>query len=147
MARLAALPQFWLAVFVIAGLVLGRIVALPVSYPVQVAGLALAGAGIAMMMWAAATLARARTSMIPGVRPKALVTQGPFRFSRNPIYLGDLLLMAGILIALDAAAGVVMVPFFGWLLADRFIRLEEKVIEAEFGEDFRSYMAKTRRWL
>lgn len=147
MARLSALPQFWLAVFVIAGLALGRIAAFPLSGLVQLVGLLLAAMGIALMMWAAATLSRARTSLMPGVSPKALVTWGPFRFSRNPVYLGDLLLLTGLLIAFDALAGVVMVPFFAWLLFDRFIRQEERLIEARFGADFRVYMLNTRRWI
>lgn len=147
MARLARLPQFWLAVFVIAGLILGRIVDVAAPYWVQLAGLVLAGTAIALMGWAGATLAKARTTLMPGVRPKALVTSGPFRFSRNPIYLGDLLLLAGLLMAVQAVAGIVMLPFFAWLLWDRFIRLEEHILEASFGEMFRAYKARTRRWI
>ncbi|WP_294923175.1 isoprenylcysteine carboxylmethyltransferase family protein [uncultured Paracoccus sp.] len=147
MARLAALPQFWLAAFVVAGMLLGRLWPVALPKAVQVAGLGVTAAGIGLMMWAAATMTRARTSFMPGLVPKALVTDGPFRFSRNPIYLGDLLVMGGVLLALQLPVGLVLLPVFAQALTRFFILPEERVIEAEFGQGFRDYKARVRRWL
>lgn len=147
MARLAALPQFWLAAFVVAGMLLGRLWPVALPKAVQVAGLGVTAAGIGLMMWAAATMTRARTSFMPGLVPKALVTDGPFRFSRNPIYLGDLLVMGGFLLALQLPVGLVLLPVFAQVLTRFFILPEERVIEAGFGQGFRDYKARVRRWL
>lgn len=147
MARLAALPQFWLAAFVVAGMLLGRLWPVALPKAVQVAGLGVTAAGIGLMMWAAATMTRARTSFMPGLVPKALVTDGPFRFSRNPIYLGDLLVMGGFLLALQLPVGLVLLPVFAQVLTRFFILPEERAIEAEFGQGFRDYKARVRRWL
>lgn len=147
MARLAALPQFWLAVFVLAGLVMGRIAPFPLPHAVQIAGLVLTGVGIALMIWAAAVMARARTTVLPGQVPAQLVTHGPFRLSRNPIYLGDVAVLGGFLLAMDAPAGLTLVPFFIWLLHDRFIRQEEAIIAAQFGPAFDDWQRRVRRWI
>lgn len=145
--RLAALPQVWLVPFALAGLALGRL--LPVGLPLVLRALGwfLIGAGVALMLWAAMTMRRARTTVMPGRQPDALVTDGPFRFSRNPIYLGDLILLGGLMLSVSAPMGLMVLPGFAYLLQSRFIRHEEKVILAKFGADFESYKARVRRWL
>ncbi len=145
--RLAALPQVWLVPFALAGLGLGW--ALPLGpFPVlRGAGLVLLAAALALMLWAALTMRAARTTVMPGQRPDHLVTRGPFRFSRNPIYLGDLIGLAGLMLALDAPAGLIAVPFFALFLEHRFIRREEAVIAAAFGPAYETYRARVRRWI
>lgn len=146
-ARLAALPQAWLVPFVLAGLALGRIFPMGPFPALRGAGIFLVLAGLALMAWAARTMLSARTTVMPGRRPDALVTSGPFRFSRNPIYLGDLIVLAGLMLALDAPLGLVMVPGFGRLLAQRFIGPEEEMASAAFGTEYADYKARVRRWI
>ena len=146
-ARLAALPQAWLVPFALAGLALGRIFPVSPSPLMRGAGIFLVLAGLALMFWAARTMLRARTTVMPGRRPDALVTDGPFRFSRNPIYLCDVILLAGLILALDAAPGLVVVPGFALLLERRFIRHEETVVAAVFGAEYAEYKARVRRWI
>ena len=146
-ARLAALPQAWLVPFALAGLALGRIFPVSPSPLMRGAGIFLVLAGLALMFWAARTMLRARTTVMPGRRPDALVTDGPFRFSRNPIYLGDVIVLAGLMLALDAVPGLVVVPGFAWLLAQRFIRQEEEMAAAAFGTEYAGYKARVRRWI
>ncbi len=143
-ARLAGLPQFWLLPFALAGWLIGglRPVALP-GWP----GALLIAAGILLMLWAAAAMRRARTTVWPGQVPSRLVTWGPFRLSRNPIYLGDLLVLAGLMLLLDRPLGLVAVPGFALWLSHRFIRSEEAAAQAAFGAEFRHYRAMVRRWL
>ncbi len=147
MGRLVSLPQFWLVVYVLAGLILGRLIPIPLPHWLQVLGMVMVGAGILLMALAARTMTRAQTTFMPGQVPAHLVTDGPFRYSRNPIYLGDLLILSGFLLAIEAVPGLIMVPFFAWTLADRFIREEELRIEAEFGDAYRAYKEKVRRWI
>ena len=146
-ARLAALPQAWLLPFVLAGLAVGRL--LPVGpFPVlRGAGLFLVILGLALMLWAARTMRAARTTVMPGRAPDHLVTAGPFALSRYPIYLGDVIVLAGLMLAVDATPGLVVVPGFAWLLEHRFIRREEAVIAARFGPAYEDYRSRVRRWI
>lgn len=145
--RIADLPQAWLVPFALAGLALGRLLPLELPGALRLSGWLLIGAGLALMLWAAVTMRRARTTVMPGRRPDALVTHGPFRFSRNPIYLGDLLLLAGLMLAADALAGLMLLPGFIYLLQARFIQREEQTILAAYGAEFENYRARVRRWL
>lgn len=147
MSRLLALPQIWLAVFSAAGLGLGYVLPIPLSPILRVLGFLLFGTGVALMIWAAGTMMRARTTVMPGRRPDALVTTGPFAFSRNPIYLGDVLVMASLMLALDAVAGLILLPGFVILLDRLFARREEVMIAAAYGADFRRYRERVRRWV
>ncbi|AGT08727.1 isoprenylcysteine carboxyl methyltransferase [Paracoccus aminophilus JCM 7686] len=141
------MPQVWLAVCVAAGIGLGQL--LPLSLPpiLRVLGFLLFGAGAALMVWAAGTMRRAGTTFMPDQTPDHLVTRGPFAFSRNPIYLGDLLVLASLMLALDCAAGLLMVPILGVILDRAFIRKEEETAAARFGPLYDSYRARVRRWL
>lgn len=111
------------------------------------AGVALVGAGLLLMGLAAATMMAARTTVIPHRDPSALVTGGVFRLSRNPIYLGDALVLAGFILRWDAVPALVLVPVFVWLIDRRFIRAEEARLRAAFGAEFETWAARTRRWI
>ncbi|SIP89936.1 Phospholipid methyltransferase [Paracoccus thiocyanatus] len=146
-ARLAGLPPVWLGLFALAGAALGRLLPLELPPALRDLGLLLVAAALALMLWAAFTMWRARTTVIPGRLPAALVTQGPFRFSRNPIYLADLILLAGLMLALSAPAGLVAVPALALVLKRRFILREETVIAAAYGPAFDRYRKRVRRWI
>lgn len=92
-------------------------------------------------------LRRHRTTFEPGRTPSHLVTSGPYRFSRNPMYVALVLLHAAIAIMANSlwlAAGAAGL----WLSLDRFvIPREETVIRQSFGEDYVAYTARVRRWL
>lgn len=89
----------------------------------------------------------ARTSVIPRQTPSALITKGIFRLSRNPIYLADLLILAGFSLIWGKPLGLVLVPVLAWILFARFIQGEEARLRAMFGAEFEAYAARTRRWL
>lgn len=106
--------------------------------------LVLAGA-----LFAAALLefSRARTTVVPRQNPSALITSGIFRLSRNPIYLADLLVLAGLSLIWGKFLGLLLVPALGWWLQRRFILPEEVTLETRFPEDFAAYSRNTRRWI
>ena len=145
--RLAALPQLWLAVFGLTSLLIGWSVDLRLPLWAQYPGWPVFVTGIALMVWATATMARAGTTFMPGQVPSRLVTWGPFSFSRNPIYLGDLLVLGGFLLIFDAAGGLILLPMFVIFLTQRFILQEEATARQAFGSAYDAYAARVRRWI
>ena len=110
-------------------------------------GRGLIALGVALMVLAAWEMRRARTTIVPRRDPSALVTSGIFRFSRNPIYLGDELVLAGWIVLLGAPLALPLLWVFPKLIVKRFIRGEEEKMRAHFGEDFERWAARTRRWI
>ena len=121
-------------------------VSIPAEFAAPVGGaLLLAGGALAISFIRAFT--RARTTINPYQRSTALVTTGPYRFSRNPGYLGMALAYAGIVI-LASAPWALIVLVGALIVVDRgVIAREERCLESTFGEAYRRYKRRTRRWL
>lgn len=144
-------PPILLA-FVVAGAIALGIVA-PLAWPGQgdqaarIAGLALGAAGLALFVWASWTLHRHGTAIWPSHAAEVLVTDGPFRLRRNPIYIAHVLILLGIAEATRniwfALLAVPYVALVTWLA----VLPEERHLEARFGEAYRDYKSKTRRWI
>lgn len=125
---------------------LGR-VALPAPGVARFAGALMLGAGLALVLWASSTLARARTAILPHHAATRLVTTGPFAWSRNPIYLGELMLIAG-LGGIEASLAYLLAAAVFVLAMTHFaIVREEQHLAARFGETWQAYAARVRRWL
>lgn len=143
------LPPIWLAGCLILAWITSR--ALPGLAPdlgvLRWLGVALALAGVALMLLAVAEMARARTTVIPHRKPSALVTRGVFRVSRNPIYLGDALILTGAILWWGALPALPLIPAFIWLITVRFIRPEEARLRTGFDAEFEKWSERTRRWL
>jgi protein-S-isoprenylcysteine O-methyltransferase Ste14 len=90
---------------------------------------------------------RAETSIIPYKECDALLTTGFFAYSRNPIYLMMAIVLFGSGLMFSNLAALIIVPIFPIIIQWRFIRAEEATIESAFGEEFREYKSKVRRWL
>ena len=90
---------------------------------------------------------RARTTIIPREAPAALITGGIFRLSRNPIYLADVLILAGMSLILGSVPGLILVPVLAGVLQERFIKGEEARLAEAFGAEFAAYRDATRRWI
>ncbi len=146
MAKDIDFPPVWLAGFAAVGGVLGLALPIRLAYN-EVIGSVLIVAGFVLVLTAAAQMMIARTTLIPRRDPDALVTSGVFRFSRNPIYLGDAIVLAGLLIAWDALISLPLVAVFVLVITRRFILEEEGRLLRLFGEPYGDYMATTRRWL
>ncbi|MDF0602926.1 methyltransferase [Psychromarinibacter sp. C21-152] len=104
-------------------------------------------AGLALIAAAAWEFRRARTTIIPHEAPQAMVAQGVYRLSRNPIYLGDALILAGAILWGQAVVPLVLLPLFVWIIRARFILPEEARLAAAFPDAFAAYRARTRRWI
>ena len=87
------------------------------------------------------------TEINPFGTPSTFVRSGPFRYSRNPMYLAMLLILLGAAVAWGTLTPFIFLPFFGWLLTVRFITIEEAKMVRIFGADYEDYRSQVRRWL
>ncbi len=110
-------------------------------------GWALVCAGVLMTLWAAATIWRHRTTVNPYKPVSNLVTAGPFAFSRNPIYLGDWLVYAGVTLLLKTYWTLALAPLVWWMMRYHVIAHEEAHLMAKFGQVYRDYTKRVRRWI
>ena len=115
---------------------------------VWAAALALAAAGGALALAGVWAFARSRTTVNPLApqRARALVTGGVYRYTRNPMYLGMLLALAGWAVWLGNAAALLALPLFVAVLNTLQIRPEEAALRARFGADYARYAQRVRRW-
>lgn len=118
-----------------------------VRWPWDVFGAALIFAGFGLTVYADWQFKRANTPVHPYERPAHLVTHGVFAFSRNPMYLGLTLALFGIAFVLGTVTPFLLPPLFAWLITVRFIRHEEAILAAQFGETYQDYARRVRRWL
>ena len=110
-------------------------------------GIALVLVGLAIGVWGRQTMVRAGTNVDPRRPATAVVTSGPFRFSRNPLYVGLTLIYLGITTALDTAWGLVLVVPLLVVMHQGVVRREERYLERKFGDGYRQYRAAVRRYL
>lgn len=113
----------------------------------QPLGWLLVGVGLVLFAWTLATFWRHRTTVNPYVAASHLCTGGPFRISRNPIYLGDWFILAGVAMLLETWWPLLFAPVIWVLLRYGVIRHEEAHLEAKFGDEYLSYKTRVRRWL
>ena len=90
---------------------------------------------------------RMGTNPRPGVKATALVTTGAFRRTRNPMYVGMVVILIGVATLLGSFSPLFLIPMFIWIIQTQFIRREEKWMEDWFGESYLEYKRKTPRWL
>jgi protein-S-isoprenylcysteine O-methyltransferase Ste14 len=115
--------------------------------PWQLSGIVFIAVGVSLAVWGRLQFRTAATPVHPAEQPTALVTTGPFRFTRNPMYLGMTLALLGTAI-LFAKLIPLVIPFvFAWVISMRFIRHEEERMEALFGDAYADYTRRVRRWL
>lgn len=107
----------------------------------------LVGGAVLLAGFAVGELRRSATTPIPHRTASTLVQTGPFRWSRNPIYVADLLIFTGMTLFWGALICLPLGGLLGWILLDRFVRPEEARLHAAFGPAFADYCARTRRWI
>jgi protein-S-isoprenylcysteine O-methyltransferase Ste14 len=103
-------------------------------------------AGITVAILAARQFERAATNIIPLTPSSALVTDGMFAWSRNPMYSSMTAVLVGTALLLDRAWPWIVVPIFVATLRLRFIRYEEQLMETTFGQQYVDYKTRVRRW-
>jgi len=107
----------------------------------------LVGAGVLLALLAVYEMRRQRTTVVPHREAQALVSTGIFSRTRNPIYLGDLLILAGFILSWDAVLSLPLLPILLWVLEKRFVIPEEDRLRRKYRAEFARFCEKTRRWL
>lgn len=118
-----------------------------VAFPYTLIGAAVAALGIVLTLSGARLFARVRTNIRTFNEPGVLVTDGLFRWSRNPMYLGFALLLLGTAILLGTTTPLFAPVLFAFIADRWYIAFEERAMQQRFGADYAAYMSTTRRWL
>jgi protein-S-isoprenylcysteine O-methyltransferase Ste14 len=142
-------PIAW-AVAVLAGLALNWLMPLPfvpAAVPAGWLGAMVFALALALFAWAIATITRAGSN-VPTNRPTTtIVAAGPYRFTRNPIYVAMVLGLVGLAIAFNSLWLLLTLVPFALVIRYGVVAREEVYLERKFGDDYRRYRARVRRWL
>jgi protein-S-isoprenylcysteine O-methyltransferase Ste14 len=142
-------PIAW-ALAVLAGLALQWVVSLPfmpASVPAGWVGGMVFVLALALVAWAIATITRAGSNVPTSMPTTTIVQTGPYRFTRNPIYLGMFLGLVGLAIAFDSLWLLGTLVPFALVIRYGVVAREEAYLERKFGDAYRHYRARVRRWL
>jgi protein-S-isoprenylcysteine O-methyltransferase Ste14 len=148
-AQVMVAPSMVFLGYLVGALVLNWIVLFPVPWPLplRILGGLLVAAGLFLGGSALSQMRKAHTSPDPHQPTTALVTSGPYRFTRNPIYLGFFLIYLGFTLLAETLWGVIISPFLLWTIIHAVIHAEEDYLEKKFGEQYTAYRSRVRRWL
>lgn len=142
-------PPIYLLAAVLAMVVLHFV--LPVrqwlAWPWRWIGLVPAIIGLLMGAWAISIFHRRGTTHRPGETSSHLVTSGPFRFTRNPMYVGMVLILAGEALLLGSLGPWIVIPLFILAVNADVIPIEEAMLAERFGAEYEGYRQRVRRWI
>ena len=138
---------FLLALLLMVGLHLAFPVVQVIQVPYRYGGLGFVLGGILLVLWAVRLFGQAGTTIKPFRQSSALVVRGPYRLTRNPMYVAMVGVLVGIGVLLGSLSPVLIIPLFVALIDVRFIRSEEGALERTFGAEYVDYTARVRRWL
>jgi len=122
-----------------------------IPQPYNFIGIVLIPIGLLLIIWANYSLLHiGRISLRnrePMQRPSNLILVGPYRFTRNPIYLGALLMLLGLVIVWSSVFTAFLMILVYIIFRYIFIKREEIILEEEFGDEYRDFKKRVRRWL
>lgn len=113
----------------------------------QLSGGALIVAGLLLLVNAGGLFTKAGTDLVPFKNVTTLITDGVYRYTRNPMYLGMTLVLLGTAITVGAMTALLVPPVFMAIIEFRYIRPEEEMLLGLFPDQFPEYCARVRRWL
>lgn len=146
-------PPPWLFILIyLVGVALQRVLPIGTLSPelasiIRIAGFVFVIAGIAFAASALGIFKKANTTTVPFETPSALVISGPYRFTRNPMYVGLTLLYLGVAGTRSEIWPVIVLPLMLAYVNFVVIPVEERNLLGVFGESYQQYQAKVRRWL
>ena len=110
-------------------------------------GLILVLSGISLVFVSFRFMRKMKTTFIPDGTPEVLISSGPFKFSRNPIYLGMLTILVGLAFLMSSLSAIIIAFVFGIIINFTWIAHEEKKLHELFSEDWENYSSKVRMWI
>jgi protein-S-isoprenylcysteine O-methyltransferase Ste14 len=143
------LPPTWLLNAILLAVALHLVIPVTTILPPywNLLGLIPFALGIALNLSADRAFHRAHTSVNPFDKPSTLVTWGVFRISRNPMYLGFVLILTGVAVMLGALTSLLVIPPFTLWIDRAYISFEEQALSQKFSVKWLEYKQSTRRWL
>jgi protein-S-isoprenylcysteine O-methyltransferase Ste14 len=142
-------PIAW-ALAVLVGLALDWLMPLsfvPAAVPARWMGALIFALALALVAWAIATMTRAGSNVPTSLPTTTIVDAGPYRFTRNPIYLGMVLGLIGLAIAFNSLWLLLTLAPFAVVIRYGVVAREEAYLERKFGDLYRRYRSRVRRWL
>lgn len=144
-------PPLFVLSFV-AGMQMARVAPLPLAVPAispvtRALGFTLVAAAVLVLASAVALFAWRRTTIVPHASARSLVNKGPYRVTRNPMYLGLVVGYVGVALALNAFWPLPFLALPLWVLQTRVIPFEERTMAHAFGDEYRAYQRAVGRWL
>src|SRR5262249_49043410 len=149
-ANVVVRPPIAWAIAVLAGLGLHWLMPLrllPTAVPAGWLGAMVFVLALALFGWAIATISRAGSNVPTNMPTTTIVDAGPYRFTRNPIYLGMVLGLIGLAIAIDDLWLLLTIVPFALVIRYGVVAREEAYLERRFGDVYRRYRSRVRRWL
>lgn len=142
-------PPILLLIHIFAAFLLNWLLPLPFAFPkiLEWVGYILILVGLGLPISAVSQFMKAHTTIDPHGSVTDIVTSGPYRFSRNPIYLGFVCLLIGFLFIFRSYWGLILSPVLMVSLFQLVIKHEETYLEKKFGDVYSSYKSRVRRWL
>ncbi len=142
-------PPFIFLGYLVSALILERVVPFPTPWglPLRIVGALALVAGLALAASAIAEMRKAHTTPDTSKPTTALVTGGPYRFSRNPIYLGFLLIYLGLTLLAGTIWGLILSPFLVGSITRSIIHAEEEYLRRKFETEYIQYSARVRQWV
>jgi protein-S-isoprenylcysteine O-methyltransferase Ste14 len=143
------MPPVFYAIAFVAGLVANWLVPQVIAAPqaIMPIGGAVLTVGALLAVWGKRTMELAGTSVSPLLPAKTLVTTGPFRFTRNPLYLARTLLYVGLALLMDTPWPLLTLVPVVLLIHYGVVLREERYLAAKFGPAYEDYQIRVRRWL
>jgi protein-S-isoprenylcysteine O-methyltransferase Ste14 len=113
----------------------------------RILGWPLVGGGLALSGWSVRTMLAAETTMRTDKAVSQVLQEGPFRYTRNPLYLSDAMIYAGISVIRNSLWTIVLLPLGMFVIEREVMGREESYLERTFGEEYLAYKARVRRWI
>ena len=135
--------------YLIGAVILNRIVPFPApwTFVLRIVGGLVVITGILIVVSAFAAMRKAHTTPDASQPVTSFVTTGPYRFTRNPIYLGFSLIYLGFTLLAGTLWGLIASPFLIWTMTEAVIRAEEIYLTEKFGEQYKQYRLRVRQWI
>ena len=149
-AQVVVRPPLAWGLALVAGLALGWLLPLPflpAGLPAGWLGATVFVLALALFAWAIATMTRAGSNVPTSLPTTTIVDAGPYRFTRNPIYLGMVLGLIGLAIAFNSLWLLLALAPFAVVIRYGVVAREEAYLERKFGDLYRRYRSRVRRWL
>ena len=117
------------------------------TLPLILIGICLIGLGFLLAFNSISRFIKAKTGVVPFSESTTLITEGIYKYTRNPMYVGMNSFLLGLMLILKNPLNIIFLIIFFFIVRNMFVLKEEVQMEETFGEDYLTYKGKVRRWL